>query len=565
MMIFKKILLLQLFGLMSICISSANGVVESAYLHTDRNVYITGETIYFKFYLINSETLKLSELSKVGYIVLRSEKSESVIKLRVNLNKGTGMGSFELPDTLYSGIYQITAFTRFMRNRGEQSFFRKNITVINRHDKLFEFKSLGFYKSNVPDTDYDNSSIKIKIDKETYNKRQKVMVSFSNLSANANVSVSVAENSPVPIPYISLDKTLKALKSDKNEFSSKRYFSPEFKGKTLSGVVTDIQTDSVVGNAVVLLSCIDSVANLQYAVTNPQGIFQFLLSDYYTDRELFVTILKNSETPNCKIKVFDDFKIESPANLNLSSLNWQFDEYFFKTQNMVFINKTYNTDARIKIQESKNIEHLSPKFHHTKVKTIIPAEYEPLNDFLEIAVELLPHVKIFKDKTGYNALVYNSFLNRYYMRPPAIFLDGVFVDNIEKIIGLGTDKINKIEIIDEERAFGDLIFGGLVSIFSKTYAMEKSKTESPSLRIFNESDHKGFVSTALNSGFITSKHIPLFKPLLYWNADLNLYKNKEKEISFYTSDLTGSYTIRVEGISENGSTISSSKIFSVEK
>jgi hypothetical protein len=156
-------------------------------------------------------------------------------------------------------------------------------------------------------------------------------------------------------------------------------------------------------------------------------------------------------------------------------------------------------------------------------------------------------------------------LNRYYVRPPAIFLDGVFVDNIEKIIGLGTDKISKIEIIDEERAFGDLIFGGLISIFSKTNAMDKSKTESSSLRIFNPSEHKGFVSTAINSDFITSKHIPLFKPLLYWNADLNLHKNKENEISFYTSDLTGSFTIRVEGITENGSIVSSSKIFSVEK
>jgi hypothetical protein len=315
----------------------------------------------------------------------------------------------------------------------------------------------------------------------------------------------------------------------------------------------------------VLLSCIDSVANLQYAVTNARGIFQFLLSDYYSDRELFITVLKNSETPTYTIKVIDDFKIESPANLNLSSLNWQFDDYFFNAQNLVFINKTYNTDARTKIQESKNIDFLSPKFHHTKVKTIIPAEYEPLNDFLEIAVELLPHVKIIKDKTGYNAFVYNSFLNRYYVRPPAIFLDGVFVDNIEKIIGLGTDKISKIEIIDEERAFGDLIFGGLISIFSKTNAMDKSKTESSSLRIFNPSEHKGFVSTAINSDFITSKHIPLFKPLLYWNADLNLHKNKENEISFYTSDLTGSFTIRVEGITENGSIVSSSKIFSVEK
>lgn len=546
-------------------ISLANGVSELSYLHTDRDVYITGETIYFKFYLINSETLKLSELSKVGYIVLRSEKSETVIKLRVNLDKGTGMGSFELSDTLYSGIYQITAFTRFMRNRGEQSFFRKNITVINRHDKLYEFKSLTYNKSNVSDTVTENSNIKIKIEKETYNKRQKVTVSFSNLIANANVSVSVAENSPVPIPYISLDKTLKAFKSDENEFKSKRYFSPEFKGKTLSGIVTDINTDTVVSNAVVLLSCIDSVANLQYAVTNRKGIFLFLLTDYYSDRELFVTILKNSETPNCTIKVFDDFKIDSAANFNLSSLNWQFDDYFFNAQNLVFINKTYNTDARTKIQESKNVDFLSPKFHHTKVKTIIPAEFEPLNDFLEIAVELLPHVKIFKDKTGYNALVYNSFLNRYYVRPPAIFLDGVFVDNIEKIIGLGTDKISKIEIIDEERAFGDLIFGGLISIFSKTNAMEKSKTESYSIRIFNESDHKGFMSTAINSSFITSKHIPLFKPLLYWNADLNLYKNKENVISFYTSDLTGSFTIRVEGVSENGSTVSSSKIFSVEK
>ena len=76
--------------------------------------------------MTNSENHQPSDLSKIVYVELLAEDSTSHLQTKISLEAG-GAGSFFLPTTLATGIYQIRAYTRWMRNFDAAFYFQKSI------------------------------------------------------------------------------------------------------------------------------------------------------------------------------------------------------------------------------------------------------------------------------------------------------------------------------------------------------------------------------------------------------------------------------------------------------
>jgi len=575
MLLLKKIffiLLVQQVALVYCDIKAQTSGSEIAYLQTDRTVYIAGESIYYKLYILDTATKKRSvPSSKVGYIILRAVNSTPSLKIRVNVNEGMANGSIALPDTLTSGVYQVIAFTSAMRNSGEESFFHKEITIANRFDKSLDFKLLKGNK------DYNLTHIQsleplIKLDKPAYGTREKVIVHLAKTNCKANVSVSVFEESKMPSTYKSIVETVNDSSVAQKTKRVTNYHSTESKGKILRGTVVDVKTKQTIKDAVILLSCVDTIPNLQYAVANSNGLFQMLLSDYYDGKELFLTIKDAPENNNWKILIEDEFAQSEKWNPLLNSDNENYREFIVKSQNIVYINKSYKLNEDANDKQLIDVKSVCPQFYHCPVVTILPSDFVPLPDFLEIAVEILPQVRIIKEKGKYCVQIFNDLLRQYDRRSPAIFLDGVYVDDIDKIIGLGSEQIKKIDVIDVERAFGDLVFSGVISITSKANEMINTKPASYSVRLKNDNVNTGGNLVAVNPNTLHNPNIPFLKQLLYWNPNMELNGTDDTKFEFYTSDNLANYSIKVEGISEDGTPINASsgiqitnKINSTEK
>ena len=66
----------------------------------------------------------------MGYVeISNTERPKAQLKLA--LDNGSGSGKVKIPTDAPSGIYELTGYTRYMRNEGEKVFFRKSIAVIN--------------------------------------------------------------------------------------------------------------------------------------------------------------------------------------------------------------------------------------------------------------------------------------------------------------------------------------------------------------------------------------------------------------------------------------------------
>ncbi|HNX90224.1 MAG TPA: hypothetical protein PKH58_14200, partial [Paludibacteraceae bacterium] len=130
--IFSGILAIFLSGM---AMAQTNLHSEKVFAHTDREVYVSGELLFFKLYIVDAAIRQPSAISKTVYVVLRNTSNRSITEMSFQAEHSVAYGSILLPDTLSSGVYQLVAFTHWMRNFGESSFFTKEIFVANALDR----------------------------------------------------------------------------------------------------------------------------------------------------------------------------------------------------------------------------------------------------------------------------------------------------------------------------------------------------------------------------------------------------------------------------------------------
>lgn len=102
---------------------------EKVYLQLDKPFYKPGEDIWFNVFVLNSNTHKPTSTSDVVYVELIDPKGNITSKLDLVVREGTTHGDFALQLSATGGLYQIRAYTQWMKNFGKDNFFKKEIQV----------------------------------------------------------------------------------------------------------------------------------------------------------------------------------------------------------------------------------------------------------------------------------------------------------------------------------------------------------------------------------------------------------------------------------------------------
>lgn len=103
--------------------------VEKAYLHLDKTTYTLGEDLWFSAYLTAGGIQVPSPLSATLYVDLFDGDGVLLEQKIIRMEEGRGSGDFELPPFGKAGVYQLKAYTAWMRNFGEDYFFKGTIHV----------------------------------------------------------------------------------------------------------------------------------------------------------------------------------------------------------------------------------------------------------------------------------------------------------------------------------------------------------------------------------------------------------------------------------------------------
>ena len=97
--------------------SSVSQVQEKVYVHTDNTCYFVGDTLWYKAYVVRSDNHRPTDMSRILYVELLSPDGLLVERQNIIVSAtGHTCGQFVLRDSLYSGYYELRAYTRWMLN-----------------------------------------------------------------------------------------------------------------------------------------------------------------------------------------------------------------------------------------------------------------------------------------------------------------------------------------------------------------------------------------------------------------------------------------------------------------
>lgn len=119
-----------------------NAPPEMAYIQTSKDIYETGEDLWFKVYLLDAQYLTPSFLSKTLYLQLLNENTRKVVwEEKYEIQNGTSNGKVYLESTLPEGDYFLAAYTpnSFFDNSTEFKAVRRikiKTDIISKTDTL---------------------------------------------------------------------------------------------------------------------------------------------------------------------------------------------------------------------------------------------------------------------------------------------------------------------------------------------------------------------------------------------------------------------------------------------
>ena len=124
-------LFLLLVSCFSIAGHSQNVSLELVYLQTDKGIYETGEDLWFKTYVMDAQSLALSERSKTLFVEMLNARDSIVWQEKYPILSGIAEGHMYIDKDLKEGDYRIHAYTRFsFLNDTLRPVYPKKIRVV---------------------------------------------------------------------------------------------------------------------------------------------------------------------------------------------------------------------------------------------------------------------------------------------------------------------------------------------------------------------------------------------------------------------------------------------------
>ncbi len=543
---------------------------ENVFLHFNTSFLVTGESIYYKIYCLNTDTKKLSTISKIAYVELIDKDVKSVFKHKIRLENGVGFGDFFIPPNIKSGNYKLIAYTQWMRN-WSNNYFQNDISIVNPFEEnqsdILTKKDSTYALINplidplktIPKENDTNNNLTLSVKKTNYQQREKVeltILSSNPINTLGNYSISVSKMDSIVIPQ--MYSTINYSQLFKNLELKNTLFLPELRGELISGKVLDANNE-LAENSKVAISIPGKDFILEIATTNSKGSFYTYLNEPYENDKAIFQVLN---TENHVIH------IDSITNLDLKNLQFSNFSVNSAMHNIILDrsiqNQIENSYSTVKLNVQDSIFRIEPFYQSKITKTYVLDDYTRFSTVKETVVEIMSEVFLRKHKehSTFHIIISEDRSNLDIL--PMLIIDGVLVQNHEELLAYNPNNIEKIDIIAAQYIYGSQIYEGIISVKSKNgnYTSQPRGNFIKYVNLFKPLTIKKYyhqVYTA-NSKF---DRIPDYRNLLFWQPNLSLLE-KDTVIPFYTSDITGYYQIRLEGFSKDGSPVSLQKIIKVD-
>lgn len=564
---YTALLLLILSGTLSL--NASENRSERIFVATDRDAYIAGENIWLSLYCFGNGG-KLSSFSSVAYVEIQSSEGTGIYA-KLALRGGRGGGRIELPPSLPTGNYELSAYTKQMLNEEKLSLFRKTISVYNTlttarvsgNVELLEQMPALPAVSEPPSSGLNPGMIDVKIyaGHNVIPAKSRIPVSLSNLGETPlTMHISVLREDDIPAPA---KKSLEGFTSDlkKQGVLPQSLFKivPDFEGEVIEVAVSSSKNE-VLTDKVMWFSAAGGVSDIYTTLIDSTGTARFYTNSFFGKREVVLDVPEADSLSQLNFVIKDPFLKIRPDSLPKLKIYRGLNERLRARSVEMQLWRRFFADS---LYEKKRVMY-DPLLPETHTEYLLD-NYTRFPVMKEVISEYVPELRFRKveGRTMLQMILSDRLSNVSISKDNTlVLLDGIPVFDHSKIFNYDPLRVKSLKVYEREFYIGYLSFSGIAS-FSTYKGDYPGLTFPGNVRIM---DYKGlehpsrFTGSEVRGG----SGIPDTRSLIYWEPVFDLAAGENSEIFLQTPSYSGTFTLKIEGISAKGEAFTVYKEFTVK-
>lgn len=506
---------------------------EHMRIYTDKDNYLAGEDMWIKVCVTDS-LYRESQISKVAYVEI-SDTHQAYAQGKIALINGVGWGRIKFPQTMHSGTYQLMGYTRYMRNRSADCFPGKYIAVLNANQATEEddiellIDSTLWVSDNLP-----ASSLRSLTDKSVYGNRSKVTLKLSGLPDNMrDLTLSVVRKDCTLPLFPSLGSLQKA------NAGSSTHLIAECEGHIVTGKLIGALNDSVDAR----LSCVGKDIRIFDGQLQPDGTYTFYTSGITNMQDVVLTALPGRGLPG-RLEIVSPFAGVLPERL--PELRLAYDE-----EALIERSIGAQLHAILPVDSTRNQSILEQLHNFSPSISYNLDEYVRFNTVREAFIEFVMGVRVSKVEDETIIRILQEDIKRFSSLKALVLIDGVPIENHETVLDYNARLLHYIHQYSGRYTFGGKLYEGIVSLITHKGTLPGLRLDENSQLFAYEfpQNRPAFMTPAYDSEEQLTSRIPDFRHTLYWNPDIT---STTDAVSFYTSDMKGTYVVTLQGITDKG-------------
>lgn len=534
-------------------------VDETVFIHANATTFVSGETLLYKVYCLKATDKTPSDISKVAYVELLDNTKKSVFKTKVSLENANGQGDYFIPTTLKTGSYKLVGYTNWMLNKPVSELFQLNINIVNPYktDEKTTAENLLASGSSTSD-DLKNENVVLKLNKKTFTNRE--LVDLKIQSSNNNFVDGVYSLSVRKLDNIPAQNQISAVKFASNTSypvvldlqNQDKIVLPELRGEIISGKITAKNKT-------------DKIDNLSVGLSIPGKSFAFKVVKTDNNGNFIFNVDKTFYTSNIVIQLIDekannyDVAVNNAPEIDYSKISFEKDAKLSYTFKESLLERSISSQVENAYFHKKvdNVEKTPSldAFYYPLPKEYILDDFTRFKTLKETITEVV--VEVYSKQKDDKLYLHVNDPSIFPQLPESalVLVDGLYLENQNDLVNYNMKNVYKIELIVGRYYVGSKSFNGLISFTTFDKDFKSTQTGSSIVKpVVLRPQPKKIYNKVNYENIADNQRIPDFRNQLFWNPDVQL--NKDSETSFYTSDLSGTFEIRLEGFTKSGIPVS---------
>lgn len=526
------------------CLAGMAQQAELMRIYTDKDCYLAGEELWVKVSL-DDEAFPGNVMSRVAYVEI-CDTAQVRAQGKVALTGGKGWARIQLPSTMHSGMYQITAYTRYMRNLCSDSFPRKYVAVLNTlgasaEDRLVVNDTTAFPKEEpaVP-----SQGSPMKGDKPVYGLREKVALSWPSQWADAKeLTLSVVRQD--------CDVKMSQPTVASPEPAQGERWTAECEGHIVTGRIEGATPSEAI---LTQLSCVGKEMKVFEGKKKGEGLYRFYTYGVNGQQDIVLSALNNEGEPY-RMEVVSPFAELLPSHV---------PHLYCQYNDSALIARSVALQLKHAMPQAVLPKELEPVIYgQLPSKTYNLDEYVRFNTVKECIIEFVMGAAMDKDggRTVIKMLQEDS--KAYNMFPVLVLIDGVAFYNHEEALAYNGHNVQYIHQYRGVYSLGETHYGGILSLVTHRGTMPDMIINDDMQMLAYEfpQAQPEFEMPKYDDAEVKASRRPDFRHTLYWNPSVE----GKAGIGFYTSDMEGTYTARLQGVLSDGQKVDVAWTFEVKR